>query len=670
MTAADIDLRPYMEVLRERMDWYEAEKDDTGELESNASDDSNHGSSDLDPRAITETVRAITLKKQADSDIFVGTDLAGRELCHIQCSDRTMTVSSLITMLADRLGEQNLKRFTVLDEDRVLESHELVGDHDVLFIRQELKEPTVFVCGKAVRVFADLSEARVKLRLPDTELLQAVQEVRSSVTLDPEPVWLVYSKAEVSMASASGPPPVVPIGVFPPAPNWALPQSARQWGGPRCDIWSAHVRMDALRPLLDKHAALTNDRPIPRYQMIVDPNRFVRTGADGTPVWVPCEFDVAGDGTPTLVGGPRSHAYPELAEKVATPVLAAALPLLARLQRPRLLLERRRLQVVFKAQRIIVPPKTNDDADSEYVGLWHMDGQREHIVAVALYYYKVDSTLRGGAMEFCGREPIDVLGYGDCSNNISEISGNVLREGLRVPNAKLDDQTAIQNAKVPVSEGTLLVFSNYQVVHRVLRMVNESMEHEASRDFVALFIVDPASKPLVPARCHLAESYMLSRTLRAAKLPCVVSVKLILHCLGQAYTEKAERQNRNKMLLEQLQPRGCFGCAQNVYATGNGCFTMIGWLQSLLREDEHSDFKPVFLEKSVPWEVSGAYRFSGLNLPPQQLGRGMSELLSIDSSDLEQQLEDAIDGGDHLNMVEGQGLKTSRSDIRDSLLGI
>ena len=108
-----------------------------------------------------------------------------------------------------------------------------------------------------------------------------------------------------------------------------------------------------MRQLLDEHAALTLDRPIPRYQMIVDPNQFVQQTRDG-PVWVPCEFDISADGTPSLVGGMRSHAHPHLAQHVACPVLAAALPLLAKLRRPQLLLDDRRLQVVFKAQRIIV----------------------------------------------------------------------------------------------------------------------------------------------------------------------------------------------------------------------------------------------------------------------------------------------------------------------------
>lgn len=38
-----------------------------------------------------------------------------------------------------------------------------------------------------------------------------------------------------------------------------------------------------------------------------------------------------------------------------------------------------------QAQRIIVPGSTGNGADSEYVGLWHVDGHRENVVAVVLY---------------------------------------------------------------------------------------------------------------------------------------------------------------------------------------------------------------------------------------------------------------------------------------------
>ena len=41
---------------------------------------------------------------------------------------------------------------------------------------------------------------------------------------------------------------------------------------------------------------------------------------------------------------------------------------------------------------------------------------------------------------------------------------------------------------------------------------------QASRDFVALFILNPASEALVPARCALAKPYMLTRVLRLKAL--------------------------------------------------------------------------------------------------------------------------------------------------------
>ena len=53
---------------------------------------------------------------------------------------------------------------------------------------------------------------------------------------------------------------------------------------------------------------------------------------------MPSEWDIGLDGTVHLVGGPRAHEQPVLVDQTATPVLQAALPLLARLERPALLL--------------------------------------------------------------------------------------------------------------------------------------------------------------------------------------------------------------------------------------------------------------------------------------------------------------------------------------------
>jgi hypothetical protein len=151
--------------------------------------------------------------------------------------------------------------------------------------------------------------------------------------------------------------------------------------------------------------------------MIIDPNQFVRTRkADMKKVWVPCEFDVASDGSnrACLVGGDRAHWIGStLIDSVATPVLNAALPLLSKLTKPYLLLEGQRLQVVVKAQSITVPKKQNDDDAPEYIGLWHVDGEHEPVVAVVLYYYDVDDALIGGNMEFLDRRPMGVLGKWD-----------------------------------------------------------------------------------------------------------------------------------------------------------------------------------------------------------------------------------------------------------------
>ena len=56
---------------------------------------------------------------------------------------------------------------------------------------------------------------------------------------------------------------------------------------------------------------------------------------------------------------------------------------------------------------------------------------KEAIVAVCLYYYRVDAALTGGALELAGREPLDVLGYGDVIHgNIESELAQPLRDAL------------------------------------------------------------------------------------------------------------------------------------------------------------------------------------------------------------------------------------------------
>lgn len=438
------------------------------------------------------------------------------------------------------------------------------------------------------------------------------------------------------------------LGALLPPPEWPLPPGTIQVGGLACDVWTCRVDLPGVSQALVAHAEETMDRPIPRYQMVIDPNLFVHKGQ-----WVPSEFDISsntpGECHARLVGASLSHPLASLVDKTATPVLSAALPLLSKLVRPALLLPGSRLQVVVKAQRIILPPAGEEQGDeSEYVGLWHMDGDKEHIVAVVLYYHRVDDALEGGAIEFMSREPMDSIGWGDCWENADLVGPDTMKGALH-----RDDGFAIPNCKVPIEQGTLLVFSNYQMVHRVLRMVSRAKGREASRDFMALFIVDQA-KPLLPARCKLAPLELMRRSLRgcsrrtpidalnatttAAEVPFFLGVRpieTVLQFLGLAGTADARRRNRNELLRSQLKPRGKFGSDMaNVYSTGNGCFTMIGWLDSLLQDDGDS------------WSERRGWKwFEALNCVPKTLGRGASEKYGsdVDSEDILTDVQETLD---------------------------
>jgi hypothetical protein len=418
----------------------------------------------------------------------------------------------------------------------------------------------------------------------------------------------------------------------------------QQHGGVNSDVWTRTCTdlVPDLKYRLDEQAKKTNDRPIPRYQMIIDPNLFTRTRKlDGKTVWVPSEFDISPDGSRVgLVGGRRAHwIEPDLINAVATPVLQNALPLLARLRRPSLLLEGQRLQVVVKAQRIEVPEKKYDAHVSEYKGLWHVDGENEPIVAVVLFYYNVDDALIGGNMEFLDRQPMAAL-------RDDGIARTHLRTRLRPTGPGGHAHGAIPNCSVPIETGTLLVFSNYQMVHRVLKMVNTSKKHAASRDFIALFILDPAARPLVPARCHLAQSHLYEMALTgelgqgdgdgASDQHVLLSrgpASLILEFLGIVPTSDYRCRRRIELLHSQLQPKGHLrGCSDRVYSTGNGCATMIGWIDGMLESAIDGRIAQNNFQESD-------LRLRALNVPPNQIGRGLSETLSIETFDLETVLD-------------------------------
>jgi len=155
--------------------------------------------------------------------------------------------------------------------------------------------------------------------------------------------------------------------------------------------------------------------------------------------------------------------------------------------------------------------------------------------------------------------------------------------------------------------------------------------------------VDPAAEPLFPARRQLFVQHALTRTLAAPRLfagaqaevlpPDVVAK--ILDAADVAPLPERRARLRNRLLRQQLVPRGHFGLTQSqVFATGNGCYSMIGWLDKLLADDsepeeDFSDDASVFgLAKNI---------VEGLNLPPRAFGRGLSETQSLESAELDEQ---------------------------------
>ena len=191
-----------------------------------------------------------------------------------------------------------------------------------------------------------------------------------------------------------------------------------------------------LRTQLDALAARGGTHPMPQYHNLIDPNL---NAVDG--LWVPTEFEVseralvqsdvvvslelacqtatghrlpfgfgpllaklAAEGAPVVADCALRTPIPDLDPhkhhklNVATQrLMGCALPLLARLRRPALLLPGP-LQAVVKAQRIVL------EEGAEYAGVWHEDGMNEHVVAVVVYYYRASPTLRGGALEFCSKQ--------------------------------------------------------------------------------------------------------------------------------------------------------------------------------------------------------------------------------------------------------------------------
>ena len=118
--------------------------------------------------------------------------------------------------------------------------------------------------------------------------------------------------------------------------------------------------------------------------------------------------------------------------------------------------------------------------------------------------------------------------------------------------------------------GKLVVFANYPYVHRVAPMKNTSDSEPASRDFVLLFIVDPAHPLEVTARSFLDQS--------ASSPAPAVSHRTDAENPNDDEEDEKEKELRMALLRQQMAPAGRFGFS-GIAASGNGCWAMLGWLE-------------------------------------------------------------------------------------------
>ena len=349
---------------------------------------------------------------------------------------------------------------------------------------------------------------------------------------------------------------------------------------PDCDLYYSYDLIDRethriLQMSLDTMASTTKDYFIENYQNIIDPNLTVAKQPEADKLnqirqpypssktteepfrWTATDFILEEDKinnrkAKASICSQISNIDPmqnkELHVAVEN-VFNAALPLLSKLRRPALLLPGK-VQTVIKAQRIYLKP------GEEYAGVWHHDGKNEEIVAVILYYYRISDKLEGGDLEFMDKRSQIFWLHGDCDPDSF---------------SNEDAKKYVQDnayCKVPIQNGTLVVFSNYQFIHRVLQMHYPSTEKGdptapggfASRDFLAFFVVDQRS-PLM--------STTLYQELKSSKI-------------------KIEEANeiRKKLFIEQIQPSGTFGVDNGVYSTGNGSVALLGWVKNYIENPE------------------------------------------------------------------------------------
>jgi Protein of unknown function (DUF4246) len=209
-------------------------------------------------------------------------------------------------------------------------------------------------------------------------------------------------------------------------------------------------------------------------------------------------------------------------------------------------------QVVVKVQRVVVGP------GGAYQGLWHDEGLHEKIIAVLVLYTNVAEELKGGEIQFAPKGDISVE-FGHTRD---------IRDAWR----KRIKQT------VPVETGTCIFFSNFQTVHRVLEIKNESKEPQV-REFLCLFIVDPLHR--LPTATDLHQAMKIGDIVLTFLGHIRELRNLVMDYFGTSKDSTVfpsiavAKQIRSILFQDQMKPK------QNgtwmLYSTGNGDCKQVGW---------------------------------------------------------------------------------------------
>jgi len=204
--------------------------------------------------------------------------------------------------------------------------------------------------------------------------------------------------------------------------------------------------------------------------------------------------------------------------------------------------EGRSIQAVVKAQKIVVRH------DKPYRGLWHDEGLHENIAAVVVYYYSVPSSLRGGQMQLASKASI-----GTNMGTTREV-----RAGWRKR----------ARARVAIEQGKLLVFNNLQAVHRVLELQNTGAV-EASREFVALFVIHPRFPLPTAMSTHFTRTELLTKQFPRDLCDTVLEYS------GDFMRRPARMALREIVFKEQMVPRSLGGFV--MISCGNCDCRSVAW---------------------------------------------------------------------------------------------